>query len=47
MGYLEATLQRLKEHPDLPRDIPAFSKSLKFYRVERRFLVCSVVGENV
>jgi plasmid stabilization system protein ParE len=47
MGCLEDALRRLKEHPELLRDIPAFSKSLKFYRVERHFLVCSLVGKNV
>ena len=47
MGSLEAALQRLKEHPDLLRDIPQFSGHLKFYRVERHFLVCSLVGENI
>ena len=47
MKSLEEALQRLKEHPTLLRDIPSFSKRLAFYRVERHFLVCSLVGENV
>jgi toxin ParE1/3/4 len=47
MGSLEQALRHLKEHPELMRDIPAISEHLKFYRVERHFLVCSLVGENV
>lgn len=47
LEFLECALQRLKEHPELLRDIPAFSKHLKFYRVEKHFLVCALEGENV
>jgi toxin ParE1/3/4 len=47
MGSLEEALRRLKAHPDLLRDIPTFSEYLQFYRVERHFLVCSLVGENI
>jgi toxin ParE1/3/4 len=47
MGSLEEALRRLKAHPDLLRDIPTFSEHLKFYRVERHFLVCSLEGENI
>ena len=47
MKTLEQALQRLKSHPELLRDIPSFSEHLKFYRVEKHFLVCSLIGENV
>lgn len=47
MGTLEEALRRLKSNPELLRDIPAISEHLKFYRVERHFLVCSLIKENV
>ena len=47
MESLEEALKRLEVHPDLLRAIPAFSEHLKFYRVERHFLVCSLMGKNI
>lgn len=39
---IESALQRLAEHPELLREEPDFHGSLRFYRVNKHFLVCDV-----
>jgi toxin ParE1/3/4 len=48
--YLDGIAQaliRLRESPGLLRTKPEFSRHLRFYRVERHFLVCSLLENNI
>ena len=47
MGAIETALRRLKAHPELLRDSPEIFRNLKFYRVEKHYLVCAVVMDNI
>lgn len=47
MSSIEAALVRLKDNPGLLRESPEISEHLKFYRVEKHFLVCALVEENI
>ena len=44
---IEEALDRLRENPDLLRTKPEFSPHLRFYRVQRHFLVCSMIKQNI
>ena len=48
--YLDAFNQAVKllqEHPSLLRDKDEISQRFSFYRVERHFLVCAVIEDNI
>jgi toxin ParE1/3/4 len=47
LGSIEQGLARLRENPGLLRAKPEFSRHLRFFRVQRHFLVCSVVEDNI
>ena len=47
LGSIEEALVRLRENADLLRTKPEFSRRLRFYRVRRHFLVCSLIGANI
>jgi toxin ParE1/3/4 len=47
LDSIEEALVRLCENTNLLRIKPEFSRHLRFYRVRRHFLVCSLVGANI
>ena|ERR1051326_957884 len=47
LDSIEEALNRLRESPNLLRGKPEFSRHLRFYRVHRHFLVCSMIGQNI
>lgn len=47
LSNIEEALNRLRENPGLLRTKPEFSRHLRFYRVQRHFLVCALVEDNI
>lgn len=47
LADMEAALQRLVENPELLREEPDFHSSLRFYRVNRHWLVCEVQADLI
>jgi toxin ParE1/3/4 len=47
LDRIEAGINRLRENPGLLRTKPEFSQHLRFHRVERHFLICSLVENNI
>jgi toxin ParE1/3/4 len=47
LDNIEQAFIRLRENPGLLRSKPKFSKRLAFHRIQRHFLVCAVVENNV
>jgi toxin ParE1/3/4 len=47
LDSIEQALNRLREEPGLLRTKPEFSRHFRFYRVQRHFLVCSLVENNI
>jgi toxin ParE1/3/4 len=47
LADMEAALQRLVENPELLREEPDFHSSLKFYRVNKHWLVCDVQADVI
>lgn len=44
---IEEALQRLRSNPGLLRLKQEASRHFKFYRIQKHFLVCALIGENV
>lgn len=47
LDAIEQALARLRDTPGLLRGKPEFSRHFQFFRVQRHYLVCSLVGNNV
>ncbi len=47
LDHIEEALQRLRQNPTLLRTKPEFSRHLRFFRVRRHYLVCSLMGDNI
>lgn len=47
LDTIEEALDRLRENPNLLRTKPEFSTHLRFYRVQRHYLVCSAIAQNI
>jgi toxin ParE1/3/4 len=47
LDNIEEALDRLRQNPGLLRTKPEFSPHLQFYRVQRHFLVCCMIKQNV
>jgi plasmid stabilization system protein ParE len=44
---LEAGLERIKEQPDLLREVPELHPALKFYRVNKHLFACDVKSRSI
>lgn len=47
LDSIQEALRRLSRDPGLLRSRPEFSPHFRFYRVNRHFLVCSIVDESI
>ena len=47
LAGIEGALDRLRDHPDVLRQEPAFSTGLYFYRINKHLLVCDVRPDTV
>jgi toxin ParE1/3/4 len=47
LDEIERALSRLSQRPNLLRTKHEFSPHFRFYRVQRHFLVCSLIQDNV